>query len=61
MTALQFWRLKARTMDLQNRRAQFEELLATKQREMLLEAGLDPTKVYRLDDEKLTATEITKD
>lgn len=57
-----YYKLKVRVLELANHRAQVQQLsdlLVQKQQLAYVEAGLDQTKNYRLDDATLTVVEIT--
>ncbi len=57
-----YYKLKARVLEIQAREVQLQQIAQAIQRQRELayaDAGLDQTKNYRLDDEKLIVTEIT--
>lgn len=58
MTAETFFRLRTRMLEAQIIRAQFQDQMRAREQAMLVEAGLDPQKAYRLDEATLSASLI---
>lgn len=58
LDAATFYRLRVRLLETRELRAEFDALIRARETAALIEAGLDPAKVYRLEDETLTATVV---
>lgn len=61
MDAATYWKLRTRLMETAKLRADFDALLSQRGEAAFAEAGLDPKKLYKLDDQQLTATEASPD
>lgn len=57
MKASVYWKLRTRLLETEKLKADFEALIAARGAAAFAEAGLDPKKLYSLDDQRLTATE----